>query len=58
MRQRIREIAASRDLSDEEIRPVLRLKHREIACFSEANGVNLKWLFEGTGPIFKSGTPR
>src|SRR5260221_12212222 len=31
MRQRIRDIAASRDLSDEEIKPVLKLKHHEIA---------------------------
>ncbi|WP_146686761.1 hypothetical protein [Bradyrhizobium canariense] len=58
MRQRIREIAASRDLSDEEIKPVLKLKHQEIARFTEAHGVNLGWLLEGTGRIFKSGTPR
>jgi hypothetical protein len=35
MRQRIRDIAASRDLSDEEIKPVLRLKHEEIGDFTE-----------------------
>jgi hypothetical protein len=46
MRQRIRDIAASRDLSDEEIRPVLRLKHQEIGRFCEAHGVNLEWLLE------------
>ena len=57
MRQRIRDIAASRDLSDEEIRPVLKLKHHEIACFSEAHGVSLEWLLEGKGRIFKSAVP-
>ena len=58
MRQRIRDIAASRDLSDEEIRPVLRLKHHEIAKFTEKYGVNLEWLLEGKGRIFKSGAPQ
>lgn len=53
MRQRIREIAASRDLSDEEIKPVLRLKHQEIGEFTEKHGVNLEWLLEGKGRIFK-----
>jgi ribosomal 50S subunit-associated protein YjgA (DUF615 family) len=53
MRQRIRDIAASRDLSDEEIKPVLRLKHREIAEFTEKHGVNLGWLLEGKGRIFQ-----
>jgi hypothetical protein len=55
MRQRIRDIAASRDLSDEEIKPVLKLKHHAIACFSEEHGVNLEWLLEGKGRIFKRG---
>ena len=58
MRQRIRDIAASRDLSDKEIKPVLRLKHHEIANFTEKHGVNLEWLLEGRGRIFKSGAPR
>jgi hypothetical protein len=57
MRQRIRDIAASRDLSDEEIRPVLKLKHHEIGNFTEKHGVNLEWLLEGKGRIFKSGAP-
>ena len=55
MRQRIRDIAASRELSDEEIKPVLRLKHHEIANFAEKHGVNLAWLYEGKGQIFESG---
>jgi hypothetical protein len=55
MRQRIRDIAASRNLSDEEIEPVLRLKHHEIGEFTEKHGVNLAWLLEGAGRIFKSG---
>jgi hypothetical protein len=52
MRQRIRDIAASRDLSDEEIKPALSLKHHEIAEFTEKHGVNLEWLLEGKGRIF------
>jgi hypothetical protein len=55
MRQRIREIAASRDLSDEEIRPVLSLKHQRVAEFVDKHGVNFKWLYEGMGSIFKTG---
>jgi hypothetical protein len=35
------------------IRPVLKLKHQEIVSFSDVHGVNLKWLYEGIGPIFK-----
>jgi hypothetical protein len=54
MRQRIREVAASRDLSDEEIKPVLRLKHEEVGNFTERHGVNLAWLLEGKGRIFKA----
>jgi hypothetical protein len=54
----VRDVAASRDLSDEEIRSVLKLKHEEIARFSEVHGVNLKWLFEGEGQIFKSMAPK
>jgi hypothetical protein len=53
MRQRIRDVAASRDLSDEEIKPVLRLKHEEIGRFIERHGVNLEWLLEGRGRIFE-----
>jgi hypothetical protein len=55
MRQRIREIAASRGLSDEEIKPVWSLKHQRVAEFTEKHGVNLKWLYEGVGSIFKTG---
>jgi hypothetical protein len=53
MRQRVREIAASRNLSDEEIRPVLKLKHEEVGRFCKAHGVNIGWLLEGIGPMFK-----
>jgi hypothetical protein len=49
MRQRIRDIAASRNLSDEEIKPALTLKHPDIAKFSEKHGVNLAWLFASIG---------
>ena len=53
MRQRIRDIAASRGLSGEEIKPILRLKHQQIGEFTEKHGVNLEWLLEGKGRIFK-----
>jgi hypothetical protein len=50
--QCIRDVAASRDLSDEEIKPALTLKHQEIARFSEQHGVNIGWLLEGRGRVF------
>jgi ATP-dependent Clp protease ATP-binding subunit ClpA len=53
MRQRIREIAASRDLSDEEIMPVLSLKHQRVAEFVDKHGVNFEWQYEGRGRIFE-----
>src|SRR5271155_1153609 len=53
MRRRIRDVAASRDLSDEQIKPALTLKHQEIARFSEQHGVSIEWLLEGKGRIFK-----
>jgi hypothetical protein len=56
MRQRIKEIAASRNLSEEKIKPALTLKHHEIARFSERHGVNLEWLLEGRGSIFQDQT--
>ena len=55
MRRRIRIIALFRDLSVEEIKPALTLKHHEIANFTEKHGVNLEWLLEGRGPIIKGG---
>ena len=53
MRQRIRDIAASRGLSGEEIKPILRLKHQQIGEFTEKHGVNLEWLLEGKGRVFE-----
>lgn len=58
MRRRIRDIAASRDLSDEEIKPALTLKHHEIGRFSQQHGVNIGWLLEGKGRIFEKDTIR
>lgn len=52
MRERIRDVARSRDLSEEEIKPALTLKHHEIAAFTLKHGVNVEWLLEGTGPVF------
>jgi hypothetical protein len=54
MRQRIRDVAASRDLSREEIKPALGLRHQAIAQFSEKYRVNLEWLLEGRGRVFKT----
>jgi hypothetical protein len=53
MRQRIKDIAASRDLSAEDIKGVMTLKHHEIAEFTEKHGVNVEWLLEGKGRVFK-----
>src|SRR3984957_10273647 len=53
MRQRIRDLAASRDLPDDEIKSVLRLKHQEIGAFARKHSVSLAWLLEGAGPIFE-----
>jgi hypothetical protein len=49
MRQRIRELAASRNLPDDEIKSVLRLKHQEIGTFAIKHSVSLGWLLEGGG---------
>jgi len=53
MRRRIRDIAASRDLSEEDIKPTLTLEHHEIAKFTQKHGVNPDWLLEGKGRNFK-----
>lgn len=36
-----------------EIRPVLSLRHRYIGEFTTKYNVNLEWLLEGEGRIFK-----
>jgi hypothetical protein len=53
MRRRIKDIAASRDIPDDEIRPVLSLRHRLIGEFATKYNVNLEWLLEGRGRVFK-----
>jgi hypothetical protein len=53
MRQRIRDIAASGDLSDEEIKPALSLKHYKLVKFVEKHDVNWPWLLEGNGRVFQ-----
>lgn len=55
MRQRIREVAALRTLHDDDFRPALSLRHRQIGEFCEAHGVSLDWLLEGQGEMFKRG---
>jgi hypothetical protein len=54
MRQRIGDIAASRNLSDEEIKPALSLSHEAVGEFVEKHGVIWPWLLEGNGRIFES----
>jgi hypothetical protein len=49
MRQRIKDVAASRDLTHEDIKAVMTLKHHEIARFTEEHGVNVDWLLTGEG---------
>jgi hypothetical protein len=58
MRQRIRELAAERNLPDDEIKSVLRLKHHVIGAFAIKHSVSLAWLLEGAGPIFKKYSQR
>ena len=53
MRRRIKDIAASRDIPDDEIRPVLSFRHRCIGEFTTKYNVNLEWRLEGDGRIFK-----
>jgi hypothetical protein len=36
-----------------QIKPVLKLKHHEIAEFTDKHGVNVEWLLEGKGRIFE-----
>ena len=54
LRRRIREIAASLNLSDIQIGPALKLKHFAIAGFVEEHSVNIEWLLEGRGDVFKT----
>jgi hypothetical protein len=53
MRQRIKDVAASRDLPDDEIRSAMTCKHQAIGVFAKKHGVNLEWLIAGKGRIFK-----
>lgn len=50
MRQRIRTIAASRGLSDDDIKPAMTLKHEAIGAFCRTYKVRVEWLLEGSGP--------
>jgi hypothetical protein len=53
MRRRIREIAVTLKLSDEEIRPALGLRREAIGEFVQAHGLSFGWLLEGKGSAFK-----
>jgi hypothetical protein len=50
MRQRIREVAAARGLSEADITPALKLKHQELGGFCKTYGVNLAWCSKAAGP--------
>jgi hypothetical protein len=52
MRQRIRDVAVSRNLSAEDIEPALSLKHHKLATFVEEHGINWSWMLEGAGRMF------
>jgi hypothetical protein len=52
MRERIRDIAARRGLSEDDIRPALKLKYEAIGAFCLTYKVRAEWLFEGSGPIW------
>jgi hypothetical protein len=53
MRWRIKAIAVSRNLSDEDVKGAMTCKHHEVGKFVEKHGVNIEWLLEGKGRIFK-----
>lgn len=53
MRQRIRDIAAARDIPASDIKSALSLRHQKIGEFVEKHGVRLEWLLEGRGRVFK-----
>jgi hypothetical protein len=53
IRTRIRDVAATRDLSDEEIKPAMTTKHFELVQFAHKYAVNIEWLITGNGCIFK-----
>jgi hypothetical protein len=44
LRSRIQEAAASRNLSDDDLKAVMTLKHHELARFAREHSVDLEWL--------------
>ncbi len=56
IRARIKDVAASRGLSDAQIKQAMTGKHFYVFRFAEEHGVNLDWLIAGEGRIFKSET--
>jgi hypothetical protein len=51
IRGRIRDFTAARDLSAEDIKPAMTLKHFELATFAETYSVSVEWLLTGKGRI-------
>jgi hypothetical protein len=54
IRGRIRDFAAARDLSAEDIKPAMTTKHFELAQFAEKYSVSIEWLITGKGRIART----
>ena len=54
IRGRIRDFAAARDLSAEDIKPAMTTKHFELVQFAEKYSVSIEWLITGKGRITKT----
>jgi hypothetical protein len=50
----IRDFAAARDLSADDIKPAMTTKHFELAQFAEKYSVSIEWLITGKGRIAKT----
>ena len=53
-RARVTTFAEKNSIPKSELAWLGRLKHHEIANFTEKHGGNLEWLLEGKGRIFKN----
>ena len=52
-RARVTTFAEKNSIPKSELAWLGRIKHHEIANFTEKHGVNLEWLLEGKGRIFE-----
>ncbi|WP_316196868.1 hypothetical protein [Bradyrhizobium sp. SZCCHNS3053] len=53
IRHRIKEVAASLNLSTYEIRPALTLQSRKVCSFIQEHGISADWLLTGEGRVFE-----